>query len=500
MRLAWVAVGAVALFAASLSVVATRHGPQVTDDSANYLAGARTVAAGDGYLSYSGEEQTLFPPGYSLSLAALDQVGLAPVDGARWLDAVAFAALVVLTFLLARRHVHREWLAVASAAAVGGSAAMLNVYSSIWSEPVFGVVTVALLLVLERLASRRGRGAGWAIAAAALASVGFGYRYAGVVLLLLPLVTIAVAAWRDGVVAVLRRLAPYVLACLVLPAIVVGRNLAEGSTWLGRRRGEGESLRRVVDDSVHTLRAWATGAVSVPGALASVVLAALLVLTVVGLVAAFRRARREAGRDGALSLLPLVTFCVAYVVYLWASELSTPINSITTRLLAPAFAPLTVLVFCAVDALLDVDAVRRVRWVAPAAGIAIAIVLVVFAARAVRDARFIDRTGREGTAARARDVPALVAALDRFPPGTPLYSNDPVGLYLATGHEPSAFPFAGFPGSGSGSRAGGDETVLVWREPNPKPAIRDPEQLRAAGVELEAVASTDGWAVYRVVR
>jgi hypothetical protein len=230
-----------------------------------------------------------------------------------------------------------------------------------------------------------------------------------------------------------------------------------------------------------------------PGALASVVLAGIVVLTVVGIVLAFRRA-------SGLSLLPLVTFCAAYVAYLWVSELTTPINSITTRLLAPAFAPFAVLVFCAVDALLDVDVVRRSRWVAPAAAIVIGIVLVVFAARAVRDARFIDRTGREGTAPRARDVPALVAAVDRFPSGTTLYTNDPVGLYLATGHEPSAFPFAGFPESGRASAGSRGETVLVWLEPNPKPAIRDPAQLRTAGVELDRIASTDGWTVYRVGR
>ena len=43
----WVAVVLVALVAMGLTFVATRHGPQVTDDSANYLAGARSLRACD---------------------------------------------------------------------------------------------------------------------------------------------------------------------------------------------------------------------------------------------------------------------------------------------------------------------------------------------------------------------------------------------------------------------------------------------------------------------
>lgn len=225
----WAAVVIVAMCAVALALLATRHGPQVTNDSATYLAGARNLEAGRGFVSYDLQPITLFPPGLSLTLAGADRLGLDPVDAARILHAFAYGASVVLVFLLARRHVRREWIAVAAAAAVALSTAMLNVYTAIWSEPIYCLAAVGLILVLESLMARRGQAIPLAVAAGLIASVGFAYRYAGHVLLVLPVLTITVAAWRDGLAAVIRRLVPYLATAAIVPALVAARNRSKGS-------------------------------------------------------------------------------------------------------------------------------------------------------------------------------------------------------------------------------------------------------------------------------
>jgi hypothetical protein len=502
----FVAPGLVALAALAamvLAVAATQNGPQVTNDSADYLAGARNLAAGNGYASYDLQPMTLFPPGISLTLAAGDRLGVEPVVGARWLHVGAYGALVVLTFLLARRHVRREWLAVAAAAVVALSASMLNVYTLIWSEPVFCVVTVALLLVLDGLIARRGRGFALAAAAGALASVGFAYRYAGHTLLVLPVIVIVVAAWRDGLAAVLRRLLPYCAIAVIAPVLIVARNLSEGSSAFGDRGGSGETLGSVAEDTVRTLRRWVVGEVSVPGILSLAVLAALAIVMAVGLVVAFRRPQTPDAPPRWMELLPLVAFTALYVGYLWASELSTAINGITTRLLSPVFSPLVVLLVIAVDALVDVARLPRQRWIATIAGAAIMCAMGVLAVKSVQDARFINRSGT-GPAPRAQTDSAFVEAIEALPAGTPLYTNDPYGLYFVSATQPISYPHAGFPDESDAryaalaERGSAQPAILIWREPNMKPFVRSPAQWERRGAHVETTSIADGWTISRI--
>lgn len=500
--IAWGCVVAIAVVAMALAIWATRHGPQVTDDSANYLAGGRNLSGGRGYVSFDLQPMTLFPPGFSATLAVGDKVGIGAVDSARVLNVLAFGALVILTFMLARRHVRREWLAVAAAAAVGLSTPTLNVFTAIWSEPVYCVVAVGLILTLETLMEQRGRGVGLALAAAALASVGFAYRYAGHVLLVLPVIGITMAAWRDGFKAVIRRLAPYVAAAVVVPLLIVARNLSEGSSAFGRRDPSSETLRDVVNDTMRTLREWVFGGIDAPAKIGNLAIAATLALIVVGLVLAGRQGA-SGGRPKRETFLPIVGFTVLYVAYLWFSELSTAINDITTRLLVPVFAPIAVLVVVALDAVLDVDALRKRQWVSVVTAGVLVLGIGIFASKAVRHAQFVNRSGSDGSMPRASVIPELVAQLRKLPAGTPLYSNDPIDLYFATEHQPISFP-VGFP-SGTDARyrtrdgRGRDgPVVLAWKEPNPKSAIQSPDHLRDLGFELEAVATVDGWTVYRI--
>ena len=99
---------------------------------------------------------------------------------ARWLNAAALAAVVLLTFPLGRRYLTRGWRRSRRRAA-GFAPAMLGVFSFIWSEPLLRAVP-GVLLVLAPIA-RSPRASWWLITAAAvLAGAGFAYRYAGMTL------------------------------------------------------------------------------------------------------------------------------------------------------------------------------------------------------------------------------------------------------------------------------------------------------------------------------
>jgi hypothetical protein len=354
------AVGALAVLVLVLSLVGTRHGPSISPDSRQYLAGAEHLADGRGYLDGAGRPQTTYPPGLSITLATGDKLGVDPDTGARLLDAAAYAALVVLTFVLARRHLARTWLAVAAAAAVAVTDALFGVYIFVWSEPVFCVLVVGLLLVLETVMRRRSASPGLIVVAAALGSLGFAYRYAGISLVVLALAAITVGAWVDGVAATARRALGYLGCAAIIPSLMVARNLSEGSGALGPRPPSMQHLRPVLDDVVTTTGRWLSNAEDRTPGDALLVLVAIIVAA--GMVVAFRRWGWRLRDPHAVPLFPLGTFVVGYLAYRVASELVTVIDRVDNRLLAPLIAPALVLALFFGEQLIDTRAVTSRRW------------------------------------------------------------------------------------------------------------------------------------------
>jgi hypothetical protein len=87
-------VGATAL------LFSTRWGIGLSPDSVVYIASARNLLSGYGLsISFTTGEFLLlthYPPLFSAGLAGLGLVGIDPLDGARWLNALIFGANITL--------------------------------------------------------------------------------------------------------------------------------------------------------------------------------------------------------------------------------------------------------------------------------------------------------------------------------------------------------------------------------------------------------------------
>jgi len=126
--------------AIALVLRSTPEGLALSDDSIAYIAGARSVLAGNGYREAwlaSNGPVTHFPPGYPAMLVVLGWTGLDPVRGARFLGAVLFALNAVLLGILAWRMT--RWLpaglVLAALFVLNGS--LLRVHATALSEPLF---------------------------------------------------------------------------------------------------------------------------------------------------------------------------------------------------------------------------------------------------------------------------------------------------------------------------------------------------------------------------
>jgi hypothetical protein len=506
---AWTAVAVIALAAVALALVGTRTSPGVSSDSVDYISGARNVAHGNGFVDYASKPITLFPPGFPATLAAGDKLGVDPVDGARWLNALAFGALVVLTFVLARRHV-RIWLAVGASAAVAFAPGSFGVFTFVWSEPVFCVLALAMILALEPLMVRRGRDPKLIVLVGVLGAAAFLYRYAGVALVVLPVLVIAVAARRDGIAAVLRRVAGYSAIAVIAPALVVARNLSHGADPLGPRASSLETPPSIARDMADAWRNWLVDS-RAPSALGYLLLAGVLALLVAGLWIGLRERPRashttEYARE--TTMFPVAVFVAGYLAYVVLSELLTNIDVLDIRLIAPVLAPTVVILAIAIERILHVDWTGAGKWVPRVLTAALVLWLVASFATSLDRARS-DGDAGQGFAAASWKRSQLVAAVNKLPLARQdvVFSNVANGVYFAGGRQPivpspSWHPYRsddltnelpGFRQQVEQARS----AFLAW-QPASRGGYVSPAELRQHGFELEAVARTSDGTIYRV--
>ena len=88
---------------AGVLVATAKYGIGLTPDSVVYFFGARSLAAGHGYIN-DGRPITDFPPGYSAVLSVAQHIGGTEFGAARLIAVLGFVATVILGYLLLRRH------------------------------------------------------------------------------------------------------------------------------------------------------------------------------------------------------------------------------------------------------------------------------------------------------------------------------------------------------------------------------------------------------------
>ena len=167
---------------AHILVRTSTYGAALGSDAANYLSAAASLAAGDGLLSLSGGPMVLFAPFFSIAMAFLSLLGIAPVEGGRLLNAAAFGLLILVSGLWLSRRLDSQWVALAAAVAVLAAVPLANFASTLLSDPLFILFTILTLMPLESFLNRRSGRRALALSAvfAALAAL---TRYIGVALI-----------------------------------------------------------------------------------------------------------------------------------------------------------------------------------------------------------------------------------------------------------------------------------------------------------------------------
>jgi hypothetical protein len=495
-----------ALIGAAFTLVATRHGVSVGPDSVTYLSAAHNLGHGLRYSDFTGGPLTHFPPGFPALLAVGGLTGSSLLSASRVINAMTISAIVLLSYLLLRRHVVSKSVVLGALAFVTVTPQLLRSGSHAASDPLFVVLTLAFLIVLEDLQARDGRSVALIVIAALLTWAGFLVRYAGSSLLIVGALTIAAVSVRQGMGLAARRAGRYLLLASIVPALWLLRNATSPAHNFLDIQVQSSGRTRGVTTLAHDFFVTAKHLVFPDRVPAAIALAAVL-LAILAIGAAAWRCRAQLRvrlSHTARPLGPILTFIVVYAMVLLGAD-KTPGFYLDERLLLPMWLPIIVFGAWFVDHLLGAARTSGHRGVAVALQAAGGLVLACTAIWALQQTA----VGAEVVyRASDRSSAEVRQQLAQLPHAELVLSNDPWRTYLATGHEPTLL--APMPiGVGFSHRPAslGDvvrdrcaqPTTLVWFAKSPASQDRPASTIAASGqLVLADARSFDGGVVYQI--
>jgi hypothetical protein len=399
-------------------------------DSATYLMAAQSLVTGKGLTLPTADGRQLpmtsFPPLLPMVLAAFGFMGVDPLSGARWLNAVLFGADIVLVGFLVKRTTQSSPMAVLGACLTATSVDVLLNHCLLISEPLFlifafvGLVGVTLYIEGPSFPLLFLFSAAFALAGAT--------RYAGVSLL--PVGALAILL---GAGASRRRWLHFgaLLAIFGAPlSLWALRNLAQVHALSNRSLAfHPPDLNRFVY-SYLSLSTWILPSV-VPPALRVLALSAAILLLLRPLLRRFgTNSSRWSFQD--VGMMFVVSYVLVFVI---SQTLFDAQIWIAGRHLLAVYLFGLIVVVCEVQGLFD----RSTRYSRAALLLVCCVIIGVGFFRVAKNAVRFRQEGI-GLSSRRWQTSVLAAKVKDIDSRTPLISNAGSAVYLLTGRLTHSLP------------------------------------------------------------
>ena len=330
-------IGCVLIFVAT-----ARYGVGLSSDSVTYLAGARNILEGRGYANFDGAPVLAFPPLFSITIAMLSAGLFDLASAARFLNALCFGSVVFLSAHWLFRHLDSRFLAVAGATTVLVSAALIGVSIYAWSEPLFIVLTLLMLLQFEK-DDPTDSGVAWVLAGI-FAALTILTRYAGISVVLTGAIVLALQRVDRGI-SWIRRLALFLSMSMLPIGLWFYRNYALSSTITGYRV---ESARTVIQtgyDLINVLSLWFLPEwVPYLYRWYLIIFFGILFGSIILLVYKAQRSLVEIRE-----IIPFLVFALLYTLVIVYTTSTTALSPIDDRYMSPLFVPLMLSLFYLLD-------------------------------------------------------------------------------------------------------------------------------------------------------
>ena len=437
---------------------ATPEGLGLSDDSIAYIAGARSLLAGNGYREAwlaTKSYVTHFPPGFPSALTFLGWFGLDPLRGARFLNALLFGLNAGLLGVLAWRMTPSLSAGVMVAALFVANGDLLQVHAVAMSEPLFIFLTLLSFwmfdLYFERPPSTVGHGVAgewwWLIACASFAGMAYLTRYAGLALAATFIVAIFVlrTSWRKRLTSIgifLWGFLPWVLAWALRNQIIAESATNRAFAWHPITQENLNLGFRVFGNFLIPISTWFKAIVKIPfviETLTILILGAVLIWTAKRALKYLspltpRPSPTGKGKQGTREVISFTVglFIIAYLASIVASmTMFDAATKFKLRILAPAFVCLLILL---------VYSGMWLRTKSRAAFFALAAILLGISAYSQSvTVNAWAKSGLGYASFQWYDSEAM-AYLRELPNDVVIFTNEPGAVYLYTGRGAAVLP------------------------------------------------------------
>ena len=440
-----------------LVLQATPEGLNLYDDSIAYVAGARSMLAGNGYREAwlaSNGPVTHFPPGFSSVLAFFGLFGLDPLRGTRFVNALLFGLNTGLLAILVWRMTPSLTAGLVVAALFVTSGDMLAVHAAAMSEPLFIFLSLLAFwnfdLYFERPPSSVGRGiAGewwWLVISAAFTGMAYLTRYAGLALVATFIVAICVlrTSWRKRFTSIgifLAGFLPFALGWAIRNRIVADNGTNRAFAW---HPVTAENIKigvRTFSELLIPVETWRREILKQAGIIEGmiiIVLGAALVWTVVKAWRYISRPRQAAALErGGKESREVISFTTGLYIFAYLAAIVASMSMFDAatkfqlRILSPVFVGLLILLVA-----LGIWMRKNYRPFVVAATV---ILLGLSVYKQANTFAHYSQGGLGYASFQWYDSEAM-AYLRSLPADVNIYTNEPAAVYLYVGRGAKVLP------------------------------------------------------------
>lgn len=326
----------------------SRYGVGTSPDSVAYIASARHLADGTGFITYKDSPLLVQPPLYPVILAVSDYIfGVDPLVSASFINALFFGLNLYISGLLFHRNIS-PLLALIGTLALLVSVPLISVSLMAWSEPPFIFLVTLSIFALSMYWDRRD------IQSLSLLSLAMALacltRYIGVVFVLTSFVSILNIQHTNLKTRLLHAFT--FLSVSVLPvSIWLGRNYILSKTLFGPRSPSLFSFSDNIRFTFDTILNW-----YLPGRITNsrllLMLSGLIIGFLLGVMFAWVKPTISTLlRQRSPLVIPIFLFIPGYIIFLIISSSITEYDSIGDRLLSPIAVPITLLLLTVIESL-----------------------------------------------------------------------------------------------------------------------------------------------------
>ena len=438
------ALGLLAFGGIAVFYYATPEGLALNDDSIAYIAGARSILAGQGYREawlLSNEPMTHWPPGFPGMLAFIGWLlKIDPLRAARALNGALFGLNSILMAYLAWRMTHSRLAGILASVLFILNVSLLEIHVNAMSEPLYMFLTLLAFSTFDLYFDKKK--IPWLVLTGVLVGLAYLSRYAAVSLLATLLVVLFIfhEKWQKRVVdAVL-------LLVSALPFILLWsyRNYAVTGNATNRQFGwhpiELENWRlgvETVSAFLMPVAPWRTSLLKIPFLVEGFIIALFVVLLIwvlrVGLPRFF--APRSTKRPESLPFFNGLYIFGYLSVLIATMTLFDPATKFQVRIISPVYASLILLL------------ISLIVWVfkkQATIGRYIAVVLVIFllGISAFSQFGYVKNLSRSGYKFASPNWYAAesIEYIRALPEETIVYSNEAGVVYLYSGRSANVIP------------------------------------------------------------